>query len=250
MDKKLKPEDLKHSFEVENLFNKFVEEVGGELVERLLPASPTFNNADYLFREDTVIIELKCLQNDFPSNAEFKDKIENLYKKWLREKSIPYKAIFNRNKLPKRKKQEINNLYKEPIKRVVKKANRQLRETANYFGIENTRKLLLIASDGLYSLEPNMLLAIIGEILIKEFSSIDGFVFFTLNRYVNIPKNKYANELWVPYYNENSSSTDLPDFVNGLGRKWGDFMEATIGEFDYRLETEDGSFLKETSYIK
>lgn len=250
MDKKLKPDDLKHSFDIETLFSKFVEEVGGELIEKLLPASPTFENADYLFREDSVIIELKCLQNDFPSNSEFKDKIENLYMKWLKERSLPYKAIFNSNKLPKRNKQEILKLYKEPIKRVIKKASRQLKATAKYFEIKNSRKLLLIASDGLYSIEPGLLLSILGGILRREFSGIDGFVFFTVNRYVNIPNNNYACELWVPYYSVNSSKTDIVEFVNSLGRKWGDFISEHIGGFDWRTETEDGSFLTGTSYIK
>lgn len=250
MDKRLKPEDLKHSFDIEDLFNIFVEKIGGELVDKLLPSSPNFENADYLFRKDSVIIELKCLQNDFPSNSEFQDKIVNLYRRWFKEESISFNVIFHPAKLQEEKKQEILKLHLEPIRRVIKKANRQLRKTADYFEMPKSRKLLLIASDGLYSLSPPMLLSILCEILQKEFSSIDGFVYFTLNKYVDIPNNDYACELCVPYYNENSSNTDIVEFVNSLGRKWGDFISERIGGLDWREETEDASFLKGTNYIK
>ena len=47
---------------VEELFNAYVKSVDGELVSELLPKSPTFSNADYLFRKqraEPLIAELK-----------------------------------------------------------------------------------------------------------------------------------------------------------------------------------------------
>ena len=50
--------------DVESAFNEFVEEFGGELISKAVPANPE-ENADYLFRDEGVVAELKCLQKDF-----------------------------------------------------------------------------------------------------------------------------------------------------------------------------------------
>lgn len=63
---------------VEEFFNEFVLEFGGELVSNLMPQNTNLpRNADYLFRKDLVVCELKCLEKDLFNND---DDVERLIK--------------------------------------------------------------------------------------------------------------------------------------------------------------------------
>lgn len=44
---------------VEKTWHKFVKSIGGQVVEEILPASPSFENADYIFTDSEVVAALK-----------------------------------------------------------------------------------------------------------------------------------------------------------------------------------------------
>jgi hypothetical protein len=228
------PKDLQHDFDVEPLLNEFVTSIGGELVSELISANPDFENADYLFRSSRVVVELKSLQEDFAVPERLQNKIAKLWEKWFAEGSVKFGDIFRADELPREKRRLIEKLYSEPIRRVLKKANRQLRNTADKLGVNNPRNLLLIANDGLYSLEPEFIIRTIARLLQREFSSIHGFVYFTVNRYVDIPTDENARQLWVPLYSD-SAPSDLSAFVNDLGAKWLIFSEIRLAGGMLRL---------------
>ncbi len=235
----LSPADLQHDFEVETLFNEFVESFGGKRVDSLLPASPDFSNADYLFESDNVIAELKCLQADFAAPEVIQKKADRLYRQWLAEGSISPESINDLDLLPRDKKRKIRALYTNPLKRVIEKANRQLRETAQHFETEGKGKLLLIANDGAYSAQTFWTVAFLNEILARDqFSSVEAFAYFSVNRYVELPGDDYARHVWFPFY-----STDPPEhlhpFVNRLGSAWLDFLGSKIGGWDDSIKTDD-----------
>jgi hypothetical protein len=242
MKKWLEPKDLIHSFNVEKLINEFVESIGGNLVSELIPNSPDFENADYFFQKENLLIELKCLQTDFPQSAKFSKKVAETYENWLMSREITSEMMFNSSKLPREKRVYLNRIYSEPLRRIIKKANRQLRSTEQYFSLKNCQKLLFIVNDGLFSFEPPLLISIICNILSKEFSSIDGFVYFNVNSYVEVEGNPFARQFWIPTYSP-KASVDLPDLVNLIGGKWGDFFGNKIGGYDDRIKTDDGFHL-------
>ncbi|MGH9632071.1 MAG: hypothetical protein ACRD7E_27520, partial [Bryobacteraceae bacterium] len=62
------------SVPVETTFDHFVDYVAGRRVVTLLEGPPTFENADYLFPEASVIAELKEIKTDFAENQGFRDK--------------------------------------------------------------------------------------------------------------------------------------------------------------------------------
>ncbi|SRR6266481_2255239 len=70
---------------LEESFNEFVKVSGGELVSLLLPSDRPFDNADYLFREEAVVAELKCLQKDILEHGEYQRKLSELYESWIRQ---------------------------------------------------------------------------------------------------------------------------------------------------------------------
>jgi hypothetical protein len=242
--------DLQHDFEVEPLLNEFVISVGGELVSNLISGNPDFKNADYVFKSRRVVIELKSLQEDFALPEKLSDKKLELWKKWFSEGEVKFRHIFHTNELPIEKRRQLVRLYSEPIRRVLKKANRQLRTTAQKLGIGESQNLLLIANDGLYSLEPDVVIAIIAQLLEREFSSIHGFVYFTINRYVELSEDNIAHHLWIPLYSE-TAHDDLVDFVDDLGVKWFDFLGQKIGGWETPLmRTGDRAILRGVRNIR
>lgn len=250
MENWLKPEDLQHSFDVEPLFDQFVQSTGGELIKNLIPHSPNFENADYIFRTENVLAELKCLQADFALPKAIQQKVHNLYRKWIGEGSITFEMIFRPRELPRDKRRKLQRLYSEPIRRVIKKANRQLRTTAEKFSMPDAQKLLLLANDGLYSIESLPIISITASILQREFSSIQGFVYFTVNSYIEIPGDDYARQIWVSLYDD-SASDDLVAFVDRLGEQWFHFFGAKIGGWDTGLEqTQDRSIIDGARFIR
>ncbi len=235
----LGPEDLQHSFDVEPLVHQFVRDFGGEVIEDLLPKSPDFPNADYLFRKDGVIAELKCLEADFAAPAVIQEKAARLYRTWVKEGSVTAAMLWRPDELPRDKKRKLKALYMGPLQNSIKKANRQLRETATHFKMNEARKLLLIANDGLFSMETLPIIGYLADILQRgTYSNIDGFVYFMVNSYVDVPGDPYARQLWIPLYDDRSPE-DLPDFVNRLGNEWSKFFGRKIGGWDDSYQTDE-----------
>lgn len=134
--------DLQHDFKIEPLLNEFMISVGGELVSNLISGNPDFKNADYVFKSRRVVIELKSLQEDFAVPEKLSDKNLELWKKWFTEGEVKFRHIFHTHELPLEKRRQLGRLYSEPIRRVLKKANRQLRNTAQKLGVSEPQNLL------------------------------------------------------------------------------------------------------------
>lgn len=249
MEKWLKPEDLQHNFEVEKLINEFVKSVGGQLVNEMISKSPNFENADYFFDTGKVLIELKCLQTDFPLSSSLAKKATELFSLWLANGEVTPNMLFNTSKLPRNKRIYLNKIYSEPLRRIIKKANRQLKSTEQHFNLAGNQNLLLIVNDGLYSFEPPFLIRLICDILLKEFSSIHGFVYLTVNRYVSLPNDEFANHIWIPSYSKKADKS-LVKFVDELGGNWFEFFGNKIGGYDRDLiQTDKREFIKNSRNI-
>jgi hypothetical protein len=224
--------------DAESFFAEFVLKFGGELICDLLPPSPSFDNADYLFRENSVVAELKCLQTDFPQLQLYKDKFAELQKSWISESKISFGMIWGNEPPPEELKYQYVRLFRKRIQRILEKANKQIKETKLNLGFDSSQGLLIIINDGLYGLPSVTTVALISSILVHHFSSIDGFVYLTLNKYTDIPGDNYARLIWGPAYSDYASNSFV-NFVNFLGRKWGDYLEENLGKFDSRLEIPD-----------
>src|SRR3712207_2463861 len=77
---------------VEPTFDAFVRSVGGRLVSEMLPKSPDFENADYLFSEPKVIAELKQLDNDLRRTNAFKCKQIEFAGRHIRDGSMSFRT--------------------------------------------------------------------------------------------------------------------------------------------------------------
>lgn len=217
---------------VEWSWREFVRSAGGEVVEDLLPEPRTFENADFLFRDVPMVVELKEVETEFGRSASVRDGFRALIGR-LMEEDPNWRP--NTGDYPKWFLSEFVRLFRPPISRVLKKANRQIRETKAHFEISAPTGMLVFVNDGFTQLEPHFVRALAGDLLANSYSSIDCFLYMTVNRYVEVAGSNVPRLLWAPLYSERATDS-LVQFVDDLGRKWFEYLETTIGPFSIPRE--------------
>ena len=234
---------------VEETWHRFVRSSNGKVVADLLPPSPSFDNADYLFADAKVVAELKEVQTEFMAAEASRKGFETLLERLVHEEPQWRPTLFGGNgKYPPWFEREFVRLARPPISRVIKKANRQLRETKNHFGIAAATGVLLFVNDRFTGLAPDLVHAFACELLVHSYSSIDCFVYLNVNRYVAIAGSDEPKLIWHPTYSDRADDS-LTEFIDALGRRWFDFLEQQIGPTSSRTETQDRTILRGSKAI-
>ena len=216
---------------VEATWDEFVQTVGGKRIAEIIPKSPNFDNADYLFESLGVVAELKEVQTEFGRAPAFRNGYDILMKRLVAENPDWKPELFGGNgEYPKWFYPEYLRLFRPPISRVLKKANRQIRETKEYLGKTSTTGVLLFVNDGFTTLGPDLVQALARDLLTSSYSSIDCFVYLTVNRYVGIKGSDVPRLVWAPTYRKMGVDS-LQQFVDDLGRRWFRFLDGKIGPF-------------------
>ncbi len=222
---------------VEATWRDFVRSVGGEVVEDWLPEPRTFANADFLFRAHDVVAELKEIETEFSASPAFERGFKALMDRLLLEdpdwKPGGYGGT---GRFPRWFWEEYLRIYRPPISRILKKANKQIRETKEHLGLGTSRGVLVLVNDSFITLEPNFVHLVAADLLCTSYSSIDCFIYTTMNRYVEVQGSDLAHLLWTPTYSERAED-NLVDFVDQLGAKWFDFLEPRVGPYTDRIVT-------------
>jgi len=224
---------------VEATWDEFFNSIGGKRVSELLPKSPNFDNADYLF-DTGVLAELKEIETEFGRTDAFRAGFDKLMKRLVAEDPEWSPALLGGSgKYPAWFYPELIRIFRPPISRVLKKANRQLRSTKDHFKISGPTGILLFVNDGFTTIGPDLVRSLACDLLTNSYSSIDSFVYLTVNRYVEIHGSDAPRLVWAPTYSERAPDA-LHEFVNDLGRNWFAFLEAKIGPFTVeKWETDD-----------
>lgn len=239
-DKLLSKEDLfalKGSADEPN-WDIFIRSIGGSKISDLHP-NPSFENADYIFPNQGVILELKVLETEFGSTDQFREKArihsERSLKKW-RKSPLSLDATVSADYL-----KGFVELFRPPLARIAKKANRQIRSTKQNLNVQDYRGIWLLVNDGFRELPPRLMLATLGRILNGSCGSVDAVIYLT-NHCVIMPEDEFGRFLWTPLYSPNAPD-GLVDFVDWLGRGWFDYEEKLTGPFDDRQEGDDLSIV-------
>lgn len=216
---------------VEATWREFVKSASGQVVEELVPEPRTFQNADFLFPSAGVVAELKEIETEFDRSDAFRTGFRSLIHRVMKEDPTWRPALLGGSgKYPNWFTGELVRLFRPPISRVLKKANRQLRETKAHFGVSTCTGMLVMVNDGFTSLEPHFVRSLACSLLVDSYSSIDCFLYVTVNRYVEIEGSDVPRLVWFPTYSERAPNS-LVSFVDELGRSWFKFLEAKIGPF-------------------
>ncbi|WP_226468593.1 hypothetical protein [Luteimonas panaciterrae] len=243
-----KPLELPPALPIESTFDCFVLSVGGVRMSSLVGQSPPFANADYLFPVDQVIVELKELTTDWPRLPEFQQRISNLWLRCLLAGRISDAHLEKKLPLPMDVHRDFMHLLRKPLKRILEKANKQIKETRHHLGFKDHQGVVMLVADGLLTVAPQYLIGLLAEILLHDYSGIDCLVILTVNEYVDIPGDDFARLLWVPTYAD-SAPEPLVGFIDNLGRQWFSRLQELSGPCDSVSEGPDRSFLEGAHYI-
>lgn len=217
--------------DVEATWREFVRSVDGEVIEDLVPHPRSFENADFLFQAVPAVAELKEIKTEFEKSVAFKTGYSQLIRRLMDEDpDWRPKLLGGNGDSPEWFAREVIRLFRPPIQRVLKKANSQIKETKKHFKIGDPTGILIFVNDGFTALEPHFVEALACDLLANSYSSIDCFLYVTVNRYVELEGSNAPGLLWMPTYSDRVPGS-LSAFVDDLGRSWFDFMEAKIGPF-------------------
>jgi hypothetical protein len=217
--------------DVEATWREFVRLVGGQVVEDLVPEPRNFENADFLFATAPVVAELKEIETEFDQTPAVREGFLGLVRRVMDEDSSWRPLLLGGSgRYPDWFSREFVRLFRPALSRVLKKANRQIRATKDYFRITAPTGMLIFVNDGFTGLEPHFVRALASDLLVNSYSSIDCFLYITLNRYVEVTGSDIPRLLWMPSYSDRAPDS-LVQFVDDLGRKWYDFLETKIGPF-------------------
>jgi hypothetical protein len=192
-------------------WNEFVAEFGGELVAPLIKRAGV-QNADYLFREQRVIAELKILQTEFFDPLLI--RIGQAAAKLIQDPTDEAFDLFERF---------LVSTLEAPLKRIIKKANRQIKETKGVLGLPNHRGIILCINDGFVGIPPSIVSEIIfGMLKGSSYTNTRCIVYLT-NHLVKFADDDEPALLWWTQYNGRPPE-DLMMFVDKLGEEWSLFL--------------------------
>jgi len=217
--------------DVEVFISKFIHSIDGKLVTEYINYTPDFENADYFLEEKNIVIELKCLEKDLFSEEDL-ERNERLIDKWLQEKIITKAdiiAIFLRKKqIPEKCLQEMFQLARRTLQKIIEKANKQLRETKKKIGNNETQKILMVCNDGNYLFNHNIIFPLICDIIASRNDiDINSTIYFTVNQSSLLPNSNLDWSVWMTAYSDDSRESLYLD-VNELGRKFNAFYNDTF----------------------
>lgn len=193
--------------DIEKEMNDVVRRIGGEVVVDLLPSNPSElgANADYIFRADGTVCELKCLQKKSSDDEDFRKKVGNAVKSLMDKGHIPKvtgtcRVSVDTQKIKDRDPEAFYELikpYRVRLGRVLHKANKQIELTASHFKIANSLGLLLMANEADFAFEPKVVEPLLIDLL-PRCPAINTVVMFTEKITVKIPGLPFSAPIWAP----------------------------------------------------
>jgi len=234
---------------VEPTFDTAIGLAGGQRVGAVVGENPDFENADYIFTSEQIVIELKEIQTDWPKLDLYRERIDTLIDTCLASGRITKAHLDGVVPIARDVRRDFMQILRRPVKRILEKANRQIRDTHAHFGHQQGEGVLILVLDGLLSVAPVNTMALVCKILLHDYSSISAVIGVTVNEYSEVSGDDYARLLWIPAYKERATDR-LVEFVDALGQKWSEHLQDCIGKFDDRYVGLDRSFLDRTSFIR
>lgn len=210
--------------EIEGELTQAIQLIGGVRASSIVGNTPIFENADFLFQESCVIAELKCLDEDKIEDERIIGKASQLYLKELRAGKAPVIAygtnILTTEGFSKEYWQKIGDLYRIPIERVVRKADRQIQKTKQAISRQDDRGLLIIANNNHTALSPWHAKHLLEGIFQQPiYTNINNAIYFTANLTASIPGSGQDFDCWIEFKRDFVPSIDQ-NFLNDLRTAW------------------------------
>src|SRR5271157_5084979 len=174
----------------EAFFHEFVKGFGGEV----LPEAQDGHTADYLFRSQDIIAELKTLTVD--QTDDINRKLTPRVLEWIRRNGRILPGLTQGPKhlvafkdMPKEIQISWLGLLKAAVEPLIRDANRQIRDTKHRMNLRSAKGMMLNANgSNLYHDHPDSFRRLIAEVLRKRtptgdlrFPHINGAVYFSFD---------------------------------------------------------------------
>ena len=231
--------------DVEPEFDECVSSIGGQRVAEIVGHSPNFRNADYIFADDVVVAELKCLEEDKGRDEALKEKVHRLYNQYFdtgKTDLIIYGEVeINANDVSEDFGRDIMELYRRPIQRVIKTANKQIRQTKIHLNLNEYYGVLLLVNDGHELLSPAQVHWIIANTFKRNsYSSIDLVIFFTVNLLAYHESFQDDLLVWSEWGRADHEMCS-EEFLTKLRTAWFEHHQSLADDIPVRIYTIDDS---------
>lgn len=237
-------------------FDRFVKAFGGELVSDLITGSNPPENADYLFRKQGFIAELKALENETFGES-YKRRLGELIVSWTERRLL---LIYGKDVplslrgIPPECQQEWIELLAKRIQRVFAKASSQIGATKSLLGLPDAKGVILLASDGNVDLQPADVWSLLLRINAKkhpdgsfQYSNIDGMTYFNPRMPVSVPALPERAIFWICGFRKPGDES-VADFLGQVGTAWHDFLARETGQVVKRYRSGSESLLENSTF--
>jgi hypothetical protein len=219
--------------DAEQVMNEAVSAAGGRRVSDIVGLNPPFDNADYLFPADGIVAEMKSLEKDFLSDPATELGMHELYNRWVQEgKPVPLiygRGVIRIDQVPLECARQLIALFKNKLESgVLRKANRQIRETRSNLNFPDALGLLLISNEGNFVFDPATLTHMLLHSLRAKYSSIDHVILVSASLLVSTsvhPRRRLFASIRFPDRRQPSDA-----FVERLGVAWTNSLSKATGE--------------------
>lgn len=233
---------------VESLFDKFVDNHSGEKIsDRIAVKSNMSRNADYIFDDANIIIELKTLEGAFCGDKGFKRLRQLFIDTGINEQAFT-DYIFGEAGIPEVVYYRTRTKVRRSIEKIIKKARVQIKTSIGEFGNKNTRGLILIALDELPIMSHKFMFECILSVFSNNFSDddwVDGFIYINPNTPGQPDQAVMQYTGWFPIYRDDKVNHELSDFVNTLGTDWLNYYGKLIGDKNPIIYLDDENGIKD-----
>jgi len=212
--------------DVEAMLTQAISSIGGVHVRTIVGDSPDFDNADFLFRADNVIAELKCLDEDLVNDSEFIEKATAVHLEQQRldiTRQVPIVFgeawVTTEGRSPEYIK-AMRELYYEPIRRSIKKANKQIKTTAEKLGIEGPKGLVVIANNNHSVLEPWHAMELFKDAFNREtFSGVNSILYLSAGQRIEVMDESRHMDVIMECRAPNKPTLDR-QFIKRFNQAW------------------------------
>jgi hypothetical protein len=207
--------------EIEATLDAVVRDYGGVVLKEKLPASPTFNNADYVFHFEKIVGELKCLNEDNIHSLGNELRTTTLIEEYYSAGKIRDCRINEKNwsEWPRELHTKIYEATTRSLKKRIHKADVQIRETKRELKLDGYHGLVILANDGVVSLPPSAFIHATLLALRRHFTQINYIIYVTANLFTAMRGTDMPALFWLGVDLERGPKMDT-NFVDRLGRNF------------------------------
>ena len=224
---------LSRVVDVDSLFTTLVRAQGGEVIEDLVGKSPGFLNADFLFRSEGVVAELKRLVEDNSQNTAIRAKLSSLSHGWIERRLVPpaYGRVRMESRtLPLECQREVMAVFAKPMRQQILKANSQIKSTIANLSIPTGQGLLILVNDGNFALEADAALHLIGRILGSRCRSINSVIYLTVNMLSRTPLTPAPVLVWIHAARPGIVAPIDYEFVDAVFDAWRAYLVKAVNQ--------------------